>query len=117
MTAKPAATFDDALTALAAGFPDGLDPRDAAWMRRRLLACLGWAHRARLVHGAVFPEHVLIHPRTGWYSSTGATPPPPAPTYPSSSTATATAIRPRSTNADRPPPPPTSTSPRSACAS
>ncbi len=42
--------------------PDGLDPRDAAWMWRRLLTALGWAHRAGRVHGAVLPEHVLIHP-------------------------------------------------------
>jgi serine/threonine protein kinase len=50
------------LTEVAAAHPGGLDPRDAAWMWRRLLTALGWAHRARLVHGAVFPEHVLIHP-------------------------------------------------------
>jgi serine/threonine protein kinase len=39
-----------------------LDPRDAAWMWRRLLTAIGWAHRAGVVHGAVLPEHVLIHP-------------------------------------------------------
>jgi hypothetical protein len=39
-----------------------LDPRDAAWMWRRLLVALGWAHRAGVVHGAVIEEHVLIHP-------------------------------------------------------
>ncbi|GAA0538506.1 hypothetical protein GCM10010172_19720 [Paractinoplanes ferrugineus] len=39
-----------------------LDWRDAAWMWRRLLVALGWAHRAGVVHGAVFEEHVLIHP-------------------------------------------------------
>ncbi|MEU6175963.1 molecular chaperone DnaJ [Streptantibioticus parmotrematis] len=43
-------------------YPGGVDPRDAAWMWRRLLVALGWAHRAGLVHGAVLPEHVLIHP-------------------------------------------------------
>ena len=43
-------------------YPAGLDPRDAAWMWRRLLSGLGAAHRAGLVHGAVLPEHVLIHP-------------------------------------------------------
>ena len=31
-------------------------------MWRRLLVGLGWAHRAGVVHGAVLPEHVLIHP-------------------------------------------------------
>ncbi len=40
----------------------GLDPRDAAWMWRRLLAAIGFAHRAGVAHGAVAPEHVLIHP-------------------------------------------------------
>ncbi|MET7423211.1 serine/threonine protein kinase [Dactylosporangium sp. NPDC005555] len=42
--------------------PNGLDPRDAAWMWRRLLAALGLAHRAGVVHGAIVPEHVLIQP-------------------------------------------------------
>ncbi|MFC4031550.1 molecular chaperone DnaJ [Streptomyces polygonati] len=50
------------LAEVAAVHPDGLDPRDAAWMWRRLLAGLGWVHRAGLVHGAVLPEHVLIQP-------------------------------------------------------
>lgn len=39
-----------------------IDPRDAAWIWRRLLTGLGWAHRAGVVHGAILPEHVLIHP-------------------------------------------------------
>ena len=43
-------------------FPAGLDPRDAAWMWRRLLVAVGAAHRAGVIHGAVLPEHVLIHP-------------------------------------------------------
>jgi len=30
-----------------------IDPRDAAWMWRRLLVGLGWAHRAGVVHGAI----------------------------------------------------------------
>ncbi|MFI0896088.1 molecular chaperone DnaJ [Streptomyces sp. NPDC020983] len=50
------------LAEVAAAHPAGLDARDAAWMWRRLLAGLGWAHRAGLVHGAVFPEHVMVHP-------------------------------------------------------
>ncbi|MEV4709256.1 molecular chaperone DnaJ [Actinoplanes sp. NPDC049316] len=44
------------------GLEHRLDPRDVAWMWRRLLTGLGWAHRAGVVHGAVLPEHVLIHP-------------------------------------------------------
>ncbi|GAA3395994.1 molecular chaperone DnaJ [Cryptosporangium minutisporangium] len=50
------------LADVARAYPDGLDPRDAAWMWRRLLVGLGAAHQAGLVHGAVLPEHVLIHP-------------------------------------------------------
>jgi hypothetical protein len=50
------------LAEVARAYPQGVDPRDAAWMWRRLLVGLGWAHRAGIVHGAVLPEHVLIHP-------------------------------------------------------
>ncbi|MFA1547369.1 molecular chaperone DnaJ [Actinomadura chokoriensis] len=50
------------LAAVQAAFPDGVDPRDAAWMWRRLLVGLGFAHRAGVLHGAVLPEHVMIHP-------------------------------------------------------
>ncbi|GIE88751.1 hypothetical protein [Actinoplanes regularis] len=40
-----------------------LESVDLVWIWRRLLAGLGWAHRAGVVHGAVFEEHVLIDPR------------------------------------------------------
>jgi hypothetical protein len=50
------------LAEVARAYPQGVDPRDAAWMWRRLLVGLGWAHRAGIVHGAVLPEHVLVHP-------------------------------------------------------
>ena len=43
-------------------YPDGLGPRDAAWMWRRLLVAIGFAHRAGVIHAAVLPEHALIHP-------------------------------------------------------
>ena len=43
-------------------FRAGVDARDAAWMWRRLLVAIGAAHRAGVIHGAVLPEHVLIHP-------------------------------------------------------
>jgi serine/threonine protein kinase len=39
-----------------------LGVREAAWIWHRLLIALGWAHRAGVIHGAVLPEHVLIHP-------------------------------------------------------
>jgi serine/threonine protein kinase len=45
-----------------AAYPAGLDPRDAAWMWRRLLVAVGAAHRAGVIHAAVTPENVMIHP-------------------------------------------------------
>ncbi len=50
------------LAEVRAAHPGGVDPRDAAWMWRRLLVALGFAHQAGVLHGAVLPEHVLIHP-------------------------------------------------------
>ena len=50
------------LAEVRSAFPAGVDPRDAAWMWRRLLVAIGAAHRAGVIHGAVLPEHVLIHP-------------------------------------------------------
>ncbi|AKU94781.1 Adenylate cyclase [Labilithrix luteola] len=44
--------------------PDGLDFRDVAWMTKRLLAALGFVHRKGVVHGAVLPPHLLVHPIT-----------------------------------------------------
>jgi hypothetical protein len=73
------------LAQVRAAFPGGVDPRDAAWMWRRLLVAIGAAHRAGVVHGAVLPEHVMIHPAehglvlVDWcYSSTGSVGPLPA---------------------------------------
>lgn len=43
-------------------FPNGLDPRDVAWIWRRALVTLSVAHDAGLVHGAPTPDHFLIHP-------------------------------------------------------
>jgi hypothetical protein len=50
------------LAEVRAACPSGIDPRDAAWMWRRVLVAVGAAHRAGLIHGAVLPEHVMIHP-------------------------------------------------------
>jgi hypothetical protein len=64
------------LAEVAGAFPSGLDPRDAAWMWRRLLVALGAAHRAGVVHGALVPEHVFIEPEAhglvvaDWYYAT-----------------------------------------------
>jgi hypothetical protein len=40
----------------------GVDPKDVAWMWRRLLVALGAAHRAGIVHGAALPPHVGVLP-------------------------------------------------------
>ncbi|HEY1135457.1 MAG TPA: hypothetical protein VGE77_12860 [Nocardioides sp.] len=56
--------------------PAGLDGRDWAWMQRRILRALAGVHAVGLVHGAVLPENVLIHPEqhgvvlTGWSFAT-----------------------------------------------
>ena len=51
-----------ALSDVIAAYPDGLDPRDAAWICRRVLAQTLAAAMAGVVHGALTPDHVLIHP-------------------------------------------------------
>ncbi len=33
------------------------------WLLKRLLELLGFVHRSGFVHGAVVPDHVLVHPR------------------------------------------------------
>lgn len=50
------------LTDVKNAYPAGIDPRDMAWMWRRVLTALGAAHFAGWVHGAVTPDRVLIHP-------------------------------------------------------
>jgi serine/threonine protein kinase len=39
-----------------------LDGRHLAWIFKRLLTALGFAHRQGVVHGAVLPCHVLVQP-------------------------------------------------------
>jgi serine/threonine protein kinase len=44
-------------------YPAGLDFRDVVWMWKRLLSVLGFIHREkRVIHGAILPTHVLVHP-------------------------------------------------------
>lgn len=43
-------------------YPRGIDPRDAAWIYRRLLMALSLAHYNDVTHSSVIPAHVLIHP-------------------------------------------------------
>lgn len=44
-------------------YPDGIDARDMAWMWRRVLVALGFAHMNNVIHGAVLPIHILISPQ------------------------------------------------------
>ncbi len=41
---------------------DGVDPRDMAWIFRRLLVVLGFLHTSGVTHCAVLPGNILIHP-------------------------------------------------------
>jgi RIO-like serine/threonine protein kinase len=50
------------LADLNARFPQGLDPRHAVWIWRRVLGMLAFIHSRGWVHGDVRPEHVLVHP-------------------------------------------------------
>lgn len=43
-------------------FPDGIDFRDMMWMFKRILHGIGHAHANNVVHGAILPPHVMIHP-------------------------------------------------------
>lgn len=53
----------------------GVDARHAVWMWRRILELLGWVHRAGFAHGAVLPQHLIVHARdhgvmlVGWSCS------------------------------------------------
>jgi hypothetical protein len=44
-------------------YPAGVDGRHGSWMWRRLLELLGFVHSSGFVHGAVTPEHALVHAR------------------------------------------------------
>ena len=81
----PAIPTPDELYTLAevrAAHATGLEGRDVAWVWRRLLAVLGFAHGHGVAHGAVLPPHVLIEPRehklvlVDWCSACCADAPP-----------------------------------------
>lgn len=52
------------LTEIMERYPNGLDPRDAAWICRRVLGQCVVAKSLGVVHGAIVPDHVLVHPLT-----------------------------------------------------
>jgi serine/threonine protein kinase len=64
-TERQASTFKAvpgyiSLAAIQEAYPAGVDPRDMAWMWRRLLDLLGYVHSRGVIHGAVLPSNVLI---------------------------------------------------------
>lgn len=50
------------LEAVKKAFPKGLDFRDVAWMFKRALAGLWAVHKKQVIHGALLPSHILVHP-------------------------------------------------------
>jgi len=43
-------------------FPGGIDPLDMGWIWRRVLWALGGSHEAGILHTALVPSHIIIHP-------------------------------------------------------
>lgn len=41
-------------------YPNGIDYRDVAWMIKRVLVGLWFAHKREIIHGAVLPPHILL---------------------------------------------------------
>jgi len=41
-------------------YPDGIDPKDMAWIWRRMLVYLGFTHSNGIIHGAVLPQNIFI---------------------------------------------------------
>lgn len=50
------------ITAIKSAYPDGLEPPMAAWVWRRVLGQVMAAELLGRVHGAIVPDHVLVHP-------------------------------------------------------
>lgn len=55
--------FWGSLAALGSRFPQGIDPRHAAWIWRRMLDVLHFIHAQGWSHGSISPEHALVHPQ------------------------------------------------------
>lgn len=41
-------------------YPQGVDPRHAVWIFRRLLSVIGFAHSQGVIHGNIEPTHILV---------------------------------------------------------
>jgi hypothetical protein len=55
--------FWGSLQAVREANAQGIDPRHAVWIWRRMLDVLAFVHEAGWTHGALAPEHALVHPR------------------------------------------------------
>jgi hypothetical protein len=64
------------LAQVRSAYANGIDMRDSAWMFNRVLGALVVTQQAGVVHNAILPEHVLIHPAEhnarlcGWSAAT-----------------------------------------------
>jgi serine/threonine protein kinase len=50
------------LTEVASQYPEGIDQQHFVWIYNRLLTILSFPHSQGIIHGAVLPTNVLIHP-------------------------------------------------------
>lgn len=41
-------------------YPNGIDYRDVAWMIKRILVGLWFAHKREVIHGSVLPPHIVL---------------------------------------------------------
>lgn len=68
-----------------AAYPAGVDGAHAVWMWRRILELLSFVHRSGWAHGALLPQHLLVHARdhgvapVGWSCATRLSPSAPLP--------------------------------------
>lgn len=59
-----------------ATYSSGIAPEASVWMWKRMLEFLGWLHKNSFVHGAILPQHILVHARdhgvvfVGWSAAT-----------------------------------------------
>jgi hypothetical protein len=60
---RSVAGFQHTLDDVRRAYPAGVDSRHAVWIWRRILELLGWVHRNGWVHGALLPQHVVLHAR------------------------------------------------------
>lgn len=64
VTALPWCGEYHSLAEVRAAYPAGVESATAVWIFKRILAGLGFVHGKGVVHGAILPEHVLVHPVT-----------------------------------------------------